>query len=483
MSQYPTPERPNPIPPVLVPSSQVLDTEPSSDELDFLFRDAGQAGGLGQDPSAPAVLEIVQLWQGTVLDVRHLSPRGRTLTAGGADGADFFAPDEDTPAGVQPLFGHDAGAFRAHLRREWEGFLQDSEGSRQAVQGSPEQPVEVPEGATLWIDTGHVVFAARHVPPGRRAPSALRDQLDPAFIGLTAFIGFAAAMIGVVIATAPPPVETQAMDAVPERIAMILQTPPPAALPVARPEPVASNQAEGGKAKKKEGRAGRRKSKMRESRGERAAMNRLQRDRERANAAGLLGALQDEGVAAMMGDGALQAGMFDAIGSKYAGARGDRMGTGGLGDRGDGLGGGGDIVGIGGIGTRGKAGGDGRYGEDGGTWGVKKSGAVRNLSGEILSLGSLDAALIDEVVKRHASAIRYCYQRELTRDPSLEGKVVVKFTIAGDGSVAKAGIKRSSLGSAAVESCITSRFHTMRFPEPKGNGIVIVSYPFMFSAG
>ena len=175
--------------------------------------------------------------------------------------------------------------------------------------------------------------------------------------------------------------------------------------------------------------------------------------------------------------------MFDAIGSRYAGARGDRMGTHGLGDRGDGLGGGGDVAGIGGTGTRGKAGGDGRYGAEGGTWGAKKTGAVQNLSGEILSLGSLDAALIDAEVKRHASAIRYCYQRELTRDPELGGKVVVKFTIAGDGSVSKAGIKKSSLGNSAVESCITNRFHSMRFPEPRGNGIVIVSYPFMFSAG
>jgi outer membrane biosynthesis protein TonB len=414
-----------------------------------------------------------------------MAPGAAALSAGGAAGADFFAPDEDTPDGVQPLFAHEGGAFLAHVRGEWDGFLQDARGARTPLEagGTGRAPVEVPEGATLWIDTGHVVFAARHVPPGRRAPVTMRDRVDYPFLGITGFVGFAAAMLGLVIATAPPPVETQAMDAVPERIAMVLQVPPPAPLPVEKPKPEVSNQEEGGKAKRKEGRAGKRESKMRETRGSRAAMNRMQRDRELANDAGLLGAMQDEGVAALMGDGALQSGMFDAIGSKYAGARGDRIGTGGLGDRGDGLGGGGDVAGIGGTGTRGKAGGDGRYGAEGGNWGAKKSGAVKNLSGEILSLGSLDAALIDEVVKRHASAIRYCYQRELTKDPSLEGKVVVKFTIAGDGSVSKAGIKRSSLGSAAAESCISKRFHTMRFPEPKGNGIVIVSYPFLFSAG
>ena len=472
------PEYPDP-----VSSSETLETGPSPHQLDFLFRDACQAGDLGQDPRAPAVLEIVQLWQGTVLDVRHLAPDGGCLTAGGADGADFFAPDEDTPDGLQPLFGHESEAFVAHLRAEWEGFLQHADGGRRSIGGEPQMAVEVPEGATLWIDTGHVVFAARHVPPGRRGPVPIGDRIDHPFVGITAFVGFAAAMLGVVIATAPPPVETRSIEDVPERIVMVLQTPPPAPAPVERPTKAVSNEQEGGRARKKEGRAGRRESKMRESRGARAAMNRLREDRERANAAGLLGALQDEGVAAMMGDSVLQSGMFDAIGSRYAGARGDRMGTHGLGDRGDGLGGGGDVAGIGGTGTRGKAGGDGRYGAEGGTWGAKKTGAVQNLSGEILSLGSLDAALIDAEVKRHASAIRYCYQRELTRDPELGGKVVVKFTIAGDGSVSKAGIKKSSLGNSAVESCITNRFHSMRFPEPRGNGIVIVSYPFMFSAG
>lgn len=471
--------------PAAVPAPAALETAPSADELDFLFRDAQQAGDLGQDPAAPAVLEIVQVWEGTVLEVRHLSPGSAALSAGGADGADFFAPDEDTPDGVQPLFAHEGGTFVAHVRGEWAGFVQRPDGVRRDLEaGAPGPiPVAVPEGGTLWIDTGHVVFAARHVPPGRRAPVQLRDRVDYPFLGITGFVGFAAAMLGVVLATAPPPVETQALDAVPERIAMVLMTPPPAPLPVTKPKPVVSNEAEGERAQKAEGRSGDRRSKMKETRGSRAAMNRLKRDREAANAAGLLGAMQDEGVAALMGDGALQAGMFDAIGSKYAGARGDRMGTGGLGDRGDGLGGGGRVAGIGGTGTRGVAGGDGTYGAEGGDFGSKRSGAVRNLTGEILSLGSLDASLIDEVVKRHASAIRYCYQRELTKDPSLGGKVVVKFTIAGDGSVAKAGIKRSSLGSGAVESCITGRFQTMTFPEPKGNGVVIVSYPFMFSAG
>ncbi len=49
--------------------------------------------------------------------------------------------------------------------------------------------------------------------------------------------------------------------------------------------------------------------------------------------------------------------------------------------------------------------------------------------------------------------------------------------------MSKASTKKSTMGNSAVESCINRRFHRFRFPEPKGGGIVIVSYPFIFSPG
>jgi hypothetical protein len=98
----------------------------------------------------------------------------------------------------------------------------------------------------------------------------------------------------------------------------------------------------------------------------------------------------------------------------------------------------------------------------------------------IVALGSLDPALIDAVIKQHMNQIRYCYQRALPRNPSLAGKVGIKFTIAGDGSVSQAGVRATTMNDAAVESCLVGRFMRMRFPTPRGGGIVIVSYPFLF---
>lgn len=62
-----------------------------------------------------------------------------------------------------------------------------------------------------------------------------------------------------------------------------------------------------------------------------------------------------------------------------------------------------------------------------------------------------------EVLLRHVPAIQYCYERELRRNPELRGKVVVRITVAPDGSVKNATIVSSTLENERVERCIISR--------------------------
>jgi hypothetical protein len=95
--------------------------------------------------------------------------------------------------------------------------------------------------------------------------------------------------------------------------------------------------------------------------------------------------------------------------------------------------------------------------------------------------GSLDKSVIDAVVNRNMNEIRYCYTRELRKEPGLAGEIIVKFVISNTGWVPKAEIESSTMGNPAVESCITSRFDYVQFPEPKGGGTVVVSYPFVFT--
>ncbi|MBM76530.1 MAG: hypothetical protein CMK59_14075 [Proteobacteria bacterium] len=98
-------------------------------------------------------------------------------------------------------------------------------------------------------------------------------------------------------------------------------------------------------------------------------------------------------------------------------------------------------------------------------------------------MGALDKSLIDEEIKQHMSKIKSCYQTELQSNPSLEGRIVVKFVIGKDGSVSSTTPKEDSIGSEEVTQCVLGQFQEMQFPEPTGGGVVIVSYPFEFSPG
>lgn len=96
--------------------------------------------------------------------------------------------------------------------------------------------------------------------------------------------------------------------------------------------------------------------------------------------------------------------------------------------------------------------------------------------------GSLDKSIIRGVVRDHADSIRRCYERVLTTTPGLQGKVVLKWIIHGDGKVAKANVVRSSLKNEGVERCLVERVRSWTYPKPKGGGIVVVTYPFVFKA-
>lgn len=64
---------------------------------------------------------------------------------------------------------------------------------------------------------------------------------------------------------------------------------------------------------------------------------------------------------------------------------------------------------------------------------------------------------IQAVVMKHNSAIQYCYERELKRNPNLKGKLVLRITITPQGSVSKVEVVSTTLNNRKVEQCIVSR--------------------------
>ena len=111
---------------------------------------------------------------------------------------------------------------------------------------------------------------------------------------------------------------------------------------------------------------------------------------------------------------------------------------------------------------------------------ARSAGHVR-VGGDPIILGALDKRLIDQEIAKHLPAIGRCFDAGSGSSAERSGKVVVKFVIANTGSVSKSTVKTTTVADSAVSECAAAAFGGMHFAEPKGGGIVITMYPFIFS--
>ncbi len=183
-------------------------------------------------------------------------------------------------------------------------------------------------------------------------------------------------------------------------------------------------------------------------------------------------------VSNVFGPGGLGGGVNNALGGLAGSAMGDAGGAGGLGSRGTGGGGGGDGLGVGGLGS---GTGRGTGGNGGINLGGRGKGRANVKAGRSKIIGSLSKEEINRVVRRHMAQIKHCYEKELNKSPKLQGKLLGSWTISAAGSVSKASMKQNTMGNKNVGRCVTSIIKRMRFPKPRGGGVVYVSYPFVFA--
>lgn len=87
---------------------------------------------------------------------------------------------------------------------------------------------------------------------------------------------------------------------------------------------------------------------------------------------------------------------------------------------------------------------------------------------------------IRAVVQGDKGAIRACYERALLKQPGLQGKVTVKFTIAGSGAVSSTNIESSTARNDGLERCLQGRVQKWAFA-PHGGAPLVVAYPFVFN--
>jgi len=138
--------------------------------------------------------------------------------------------------------------------------------------------------------------------------------------------------------------------------------------------------------------------------------------------------------------------------------------------------------GIAGIGTAGRLGGGGMgYGSGVGLGGKKDRGMI-SLATPIVQ-GALPSDVIKRVIDQNKQQVRYCYEVELQRNQSLEGRLGVAWIIGAAGTVTQVRIKETTINNKNVENCVMEKIKNWIFPRPAGGGIVEVNYPFVFRAG
>lgn len=206
-----------------------------------------------------------------------------------------------------------------------------------------------------------------------------------------------------------------------------------------------------------------------------------ERDRRVAEASGLLSMLvggEASAVSSVMGPGGIASGINVAMGGLTGPSLAMAGGVAGLNSRGARSGGGGDSLSIGGLPGSGR-------GNDGTgkiNLGGRGKSKTRIVPGRTHVVGSLSKAEISREIRRNLPRFKHCYEKQLNSNPNLEGKVAVYFTIAPNGRVARASARESSMDNKKVVACTIKVMRSLEFPKPRGGGVVVVTYPFLFAS-
>jgi hypothetical protein len=477
-------------------------------------------------------VEVVILWGTTVLHVEHLTPP-RSFFVGDGDvgegSCDYAIPCEKIGTARAPVVLVENGSIDLVVLSHATGAI-ELPGQRPVLikdviaSGRAAACAEVPgavkialaSGARARVEMGGLVFKVAAVAPGKVPACGLfvgDDASTPVYVGLSflAHAGLFAAMAFFV----PPMGLTDGENASREQRYLMMQYLGSAA---ERERESAADVAPGASEDQNEGGTGTR------AKGEEGSMGsptstrtnhrygvkgpaentdlRIAREvalRDAGNF-GLIGLLnggakgdQDAPTAPWGGDETLGSDPMSARGSMWGPDIGEAFGAGGLGLSGFGESGGGlgEGIGLGAIGTIGHGAGTGTgqgFGPGGSGIGhghaapthVTKTPTIRTPKTTVN--GRLPAEVIQRIVRQNYGRFRVCYETGLRSNPTLQGRVEVRFVIGRDGAVSNVSNGGSDLPDGAVVQCVLRAYYGLSFPQPE-SGIVSVVYPIMFSPG
>jgi hypothetical protein len=448
-----------------------------------------------------SLLQIALIWHGRILAYRLCGPRQRT-TIGVSPRASLVTPP--VPGGGKRFAllvpARPRGRCRLRLTSTFGGEL-TLDGDKQSVaailqsrppsrrNGSVREVVLSPgdRASLTFLEADGLSLEIRYVEPPVAVPRPRLRDTEPF---LTRTIALTSVVLGLFLTAVmifAPEDNPPRMVLTAERVAKLLPPPPPP-LPAARnkqdEEKTKEESGQMKKAKDERGRLGKHDAEAKDTvipKGDKDIM------REKVSRVGLLGLIgkerpQGSGLARLFSE---ERDVEQAI----AGMQGAHLvagrGSGGLSTTGVGVGGGGTgmghLYGAGDVDTGGRAS---RGHGHGPTLQTRKEHEVKLdiAAGNVDEGGGLTKEQVARVVRAHQNAIKFCYEKELQRKPTLGGKIEVYWVIVPDGSVEKSKISVTTMDDGAVEGCIARQVKQWIFPKSDGR-TVVQSYPFLFKGG
>ncbi len=488
----------NPTMPVSVPPPQTQEQAPAA--VAVQNEQTGQAVRARPRPrkgSGPLGVELRFVWGGDQIVASHFLHPGvqKSFFVGSAPGCDFAMGDSKTGSPRFEVVRWDKGGATVRFTGKMKGELHRKQGDEVlTLEQVKEQRIASSDGDGyavnlhnddfIWVDLGNVVLEVFFQPQPKAVFVPFAETIDFTALNIFLVMFFLGALFVITALNREAEGDDLAddLDSNQARIAKLLIKPP-------EKNPLL----EAFKKKKESGEIAQKHKDAEGQMGKKDAPKRSahaapkgdpnNKDQARLLVQKVFGG--GGGISTIFGHQGLGGELKSAMGNMFGAAPGDAQGFGGLGLRGSGSGGGGlgDTIGIGGIGTKGRGGGTGGYGSGVGVLGGKQGVDIGITSSEPTVMGSLDKELIRKVIHANRQQIRYCYEMQLNRFPNLAGKVAVKFIISATGSVASSNVAQSTVSNAELETCVAGRVKTWQFPKPKGGGVVIVTYPFIFSQG
>jgi hypothetical protein len=448
------------------------------------------------------MLQVALVWQGKILTYRLCGPR-QSVTLGPSPRATLVTPPipggKDRFALLVP--SKPRGCYRLRLASVFDGEL-TVKGEKRAVgeafaTGKPwkrdanirEVELEPGDKARLTMaEAEGLRIEVRYVDPPVAIPRPKLSRTEPFFARTTALTALVLGIFVAAVLVFAPEDDPPRMVLTAERVAKILPpAPPPLPVAASKKKDDEKTKEESGqtkKAKDERGKLGRHDAPAKDT-----VVTKGDKDilRDKVSKVGLLGLIgkerpQGSGLAKLFAE---ERDVEQAIAGMQGAPVVAGRGSGGLSTTGAGLGGGGTglghLYGAGDVDTGGRAS---RGRGHGPTLASRKEREVKLdiAPGNVDEGGGLTREQVERVVRAHQNAIKFCYEKELQRKPTLFGKIEVYWVIVPDGSVEKSKIAITTMEDGAVEGCIARQVKQWVFPKSDGR-TVVQKFPFVFKGG